>query len=61
MGSPAMTTAPTLSTEPALAFADRVWEGEILPALAEYIRIPNKSQHFDPSGASTGTWSGRSR
>jgi acetylornithine deacetylase/succinyl-diaminopimelate desuccinylase-like protein len=42
-----MTTAHTLNAEHALSFAERVWEGEILPALAEYIRIPNTSQGFD--------------
>ncbi len=36
-----------LNADQALAFAERVWEGEILPALNEYIRIPNKSQTFD--------------
>jgi acetylornithine deacetylase/succinyl-diaminopimelate desuccinylase-like protein len=41
------TTPKKLSTEQAAAFADRVWEGEIVPALQEYIRIPNKSQAFD--------------
>src|SRR5271156_6448568 len=42
-----MTTAKNLGTAPAIAFAERVWESEILPALTEYIRIPNKSQSFD--------------
>ena len=37
-----------LDTAHAHEFAERVWEGEILPALADYIRIPNKSQAFDP-------------
>jgi acetylornithine deacetylase/succinyl-diaminopimelate desuccinylase-like protein len=39
---------PTLlKIDDAKAFAERVWESEILPALTEYIRIPNKSQAFD--------------
>jgi acetylornithine deacetylase/succinyl-diaminopimelate desuccinylase-like protein len=42
-----MSTAAPLNAEQALSFADRVWESEILPALHEYIRIPNKSQAFD--------------
>ncbi len=42
-----MSTHQKLNAEQALAFAERVWEGEILPALAEYIRIPNESQAFD--------------
>ena len=29
------------------ASADRIWEHEILPALDEYIRIPNRSPAFD--------------
>jgi acetylornithine deacetylase/succinyl-diaminopimelate desuccinylase-like protein len=42
-----MSTEKTLHAGQALAFAERVWEAEILPALTEYIRIPNKSQEFD--------------
>ena len=30
------------------AFIERMWEDEILPTLTDYIRIPNKSPHFDP-------------
>lgn len=30
------------------AFIDRIWEDDILPVLTDYIRIPNKSPHFDP-------------
>ncbi|MGH6829472.1 MAG: M20/M25/M40 family metallo-hydrolase [Rhizomicrobium sp.] len=30
------------------AFMDAMWEGEILPTLTDYIRIPNKSPAFDP-------------
>src|SRR5579885_544813 len=29
-------------------FMEAIWEGEILPTLAQYIRIPNKSPAFDP-------------
>lgn len=29
------------------AFMERIWEGEIIPALTDYIRIPNKSPAFD--------------
>jgi acetylornithine deacetylase/succinyl-diaminopimelate desuccinylase-like protein len=28
-------------------FIDRIWDDEIVPALTDYIRIPNKSPHFD--------------
>jgi len=30
------------------AFMDRIWDDEIVPVLADYIRIPNKSPAFDP-------------
>ena len=30
------------------AFLENIWEDDILPTLTEYIRIPNKSPHFDP-------------
>ena len=33
---------------PVPAFIERIWEDDILPTLVEYIRIPNKSPHFDP-------------
>ncbi len=31
----------------ASAFLDRIWDDEIIPALTDYIRIPNKSPAFD--------------
>jgi acetylornithine deacetylase/succinyl-diaminopimelate desuccinylase-like protein len=45
---------PTLRSSEAVAFADRVWEGEIVPALSEYIRIPNKSPAFEPDWRAAG-------
>lgn len=36
------------------SFVDRCWEDEIVPALTEYIRIPNKSPAFDPDWAAHG-------
>ena len=30
------------------AFIEHIWEDDILPVLTDYIRIPNKSPHFDP-------------
>ncbi len=33
---------------------ERIWEDEILPALTDYIRIPNKSPAFDPKWAEHG-------
>jgi acetylornithine deacetylase/succinyl-diaminopimelate desuccinylase-like protein len=44
-----MTDAQKLSVKDALAFSERVWENEIIPALFDYIRIPNKSPGFDPA------------
>jgi len=35
-------------------YIDRCWDGEIVPALVEYIRIPNKSPAFDPDWAAHG-------
>ncbi len=47
--SPAMSTPSKLNPSVASTSADRIWEEEIVPALFEYIRIPNKSQAFDPA------------
>lgn len=44
-----MTDAQKLNVKDALAFSERVWETEIIPALFDYIRIPNKSQGFEPA------------
>jgi acetylornithine deacetylase/succinyl-diaminopimelate desuccinylase-like protein len=33
---------------------DEFWEREIVPALVEYIRIPNKSPHYDPDWEANG-------
>ncbi|MFL6548914.1 MAG: M20 family metallopeptidase [Povalibacter sp.] len=35
-------------------YIDDVWERSIVPALCDYIRIPNKSQNFDPQWAEHG-------
>jgi acetylornithine deacetylase/succinyl-diaminopimelate desuccinylase-like protein len=39
---------PTVKPDALLSHADRLWEDAILPTLAEYIRIPNRSPLFDP-------------
>jgi acetylornithine deacetylase/succinyl-diaminopimelate desuccinylase-like protein len=39
---------PTLDATRALQSSEQIWENEILPALQEYIRIPNKSPAFEP-------------
>ena len=33
---------------------DRIWDDEIIPALTDYIRIPNKSPAFDKDWDSHG-------
>jgi acetylornithine deacetylase/succinyl-diaminopimelate desuccinylase-like protein len=38
----------TFDPKAALAASEQIWEREILPALHDYIRIPNKSPAFDP-------------
>ncbi len=37
-----------LDGEKTKAFMEGIWDGEIIPALTDYIRIPNKSPAFDP-------------
>jgi acetylornithine deacetylase/succinyl-diaminopimelate desuccinylase-like protein len=36
------------------SFLGQIWAGEIVPALVDYIRIPNKSPAFDPDWAAHG-------
>ena len=36
------------------ASVETCWDAEIVPALVDYIRIPNKSPHFDPQWAEHG-------
>ena len=47
-------TASPLDPEVLRAHVERVWDETILPTLHEYIRIPNKSPHFDPDWAEHG-------
>ena len=35
-------------------FVDQVWDDSIIPALCEYVRIPNKSPMFDPDWEANG-------
>jgi hypothetical protein len=37
----------TMNTEQLLRYIGGVWDDSIVPTLCEYIRIPNKSAHFD--------------
>jgi acetylornithine deacetylase/succinyl-diaminopimelate desuccinylase-like protein len=39
---------PIFDAPRALHSSQRIWDAEILPALYEYIRVPNKSPAFDP-------------
>ena len=43
-----------MSTTEIRTFVDRIWENEIVPALMEFGRIPNKSVAFDPEWSSHG-------
>lgn len=36
-----------MNTEALLRYVSGVWDDSIVPTLCEYIRIPNKSAHFD--------------
>lgn len=36
------------------SFVDQIWDDSIIPTLMEYIRIPNKSPHFDPDWEKNG-------
>ena len=36
-----------MQSNDAKAFIDRIWDGEVVPQLVDYIRIPNKSPSFD--------------
>ena len=37
-----------------MQFVDAVWDDSIVPALCDYIRIPNKSPLFDPDWEANG-------
>ena len=43
-----------MNIDAAREYIDKVWDETITPALVEYIRIPNKSPHFDPNWAENG-------
>jgi acetylornithine deacetylase/succinyl-diaminopimelate desuccinylase-like protein len=43
-----------LDAKSAAAFSEQVWESSILPALTEYIAIPNKSPAYDPKWQEAG-------
>ena len=35
-------------------FVGKMWDESIIPQISEYIRIPNKSPHFDPDWEKNG-------
>ncbi len=43
-----------MNAAPAERFIEQAWDGSILPRLMEYIRIPNKSPHFDADWRANG-------
>ncbi len=47
-------TKPRFDAARARTHVDQVWMKEIVPTLVEYVRIPNKSPHFDPKWRENG-------
>ena len=45
---------PRLDPKRAAALSEQLWEQEALPAITDYIRIPNQSPHFDKNWAAAG-------
>ena len=43
-----------MDSQRASSFINGLWDGEIVPALSDYIRIPNKSPAFDPDWEKNG-------
>ncbi|HMN45624.1 MAG TPA: M20 family metallopeptidase [Povalibacter sp.] len=43
-----------MNTQQLKQYIDRVWDDSIVPTLCDYVRIPNKSQNFDPQWAEHG-------
>ena len=43
-----------MDLERARHYIDETWDDSITPALVDYIRIPNKSPHFDPDWSANG-------
>ena len=54
MTPPATTDSATLDPGSLRAHVAREFEATIVPTLVEYVRIPNKSPHFDPDWAAHG-------
>src|SRR4029079_1341019 len=43
-----------MDTKSTTAFVDETWNRSIVPAITEYIRIPNKSPAYDPDWKKNG-------
>ncbi len=43
-----------MNSEQIAAFVNQLWDGSILPALEQYIRIPNQSPLYDPGWSESG-------
>lgn len=54
MAAPTAAPPVRLNSRALSTHVDQVWERDIVPALAEYIRIPNKSPLFDPQWRENG-------
>ena len=37
-----------MDTQKAASLVNDVWDESIIPELCDYVRVPNKSPHFDP-------------
>ena len=43
-----------MDNKQAAEFVNNMWDDSIIPEIAEYIKIPNKSPHFDPEWEAQG-------
>jgi acetylornithine deacetylase/succinyl-diaminopimelate desuccinylase-like protein len=43
-----------MDNKQAADFINAMWDDEIIPEISEYIKIPNKSPHFDPDWEKNG-------
>ncbi|KAL6049435.1 Acetylornithine deacetylase/Succinyl-diaminopimelate desuccinylase [Balamuthia mandrillaris] len=54
MESAAAAAAAAFDVEKTKGFIEQVWDDSIVPALCEYVKIPNQSPLFDPQWATNG-------
>ena len=43
-----------MDNKQAADFVSKMWDDSIIPEIAEYIKVPNKSPHFDPDWEANG-------